>query len=151
MDRGAWWATVHGITKSRTCLSNFTFFLSLEARKTNPSTFHQISFEISVELSELLSSRVLSHSVMSNSLWPRGLQPARLLCPWGFLRQEYWSGLRCPPPEDLPNPGIKSRSPALQVDSLPYESPGKSTLFLRYPKYLRFLHLPGSDLPSSPS
>ena len=32
---------------------------------------------------------VLSHSVMSNSLWPHGLQPARLLCPWGFSRQEY--------------------------------------------------------------
>ena len=39
----------------------------------------------------------------------------------GFSRQEYWSGLPCPPPEDLPNPGIKpesSPSPALQVDSL---------------------------------
>ena len=36
-------------------------------------------------------------------------------------RQEYWSGLPCPPPEDLPNPGIKSRSSALQADSLPSE------------------------------
>ena len=32
----------------------------------------------------------------------------------GFSRQEYWSGLPCPPPGDLPNPGIESRSPALQ-------------------------------------
>ena len=31
----------------------------------------------------------------------------------------YWSGLPCPPPGDLPNPGIEPRSPALQVDSLP--------------------------------
>ena len=31
----------------------------------------------------------------------------------------------CPPPEDLPNPGIKPRSPALWVDSLPSEPPGK--------------------------
>ena len=41
--------------------------------------------------------------------------------PIGFSRQEYWSGLPYPPPEDLPNPGIKpesSPSPALQVDSL---------------------------------
>ena len=33
-----------------------------------------------------------------------------LLCPWGFSRQEYWSGLPCPPPKDLPtkgsNPGL---------------------------------------------
>ena len=35
---------------------------------------------------------VLSPSVISNSLQPRRLQPARLLCPWGFSRQEYWSG-----------------------------------------------------------
>ena len=43
----------------------------------------------------------------------------------GFSRQEYWSRLPCPPPEDLPNPGIESRSPALQADSLPSEPPGK--------------------------
>ena len=55
---------------------------------------------------------------MSDSLKPHGLQPTRLLCPWGFSRQEYWSGLPCPPPEDLPNPVIKPRSPTLQVDSL---------------------------------
>ena len=30
---------------------------------------------------------------------------SRLLCPWGFSRQEYWSGLLCPPPWDCPNPG----------------------------------------------
>ena len=36
----------------------------------------------------------------------------------GFPRQEYWSGLPCPPPGDLPNPGIEPRSPALQADSL---------------------------------
>ena len=36
----------------------------------------------------------------------------------GFSRQKYWSGLPCPPPGDLPNPGIKPRSPTLQVDSL---------------------------------
>ena len=40
----------------------------------------------------------------------------------GFSRQEYWSGLPCPPPGDLPDPGIEPKSPvvpALQVDSLP--------------------------------
>ena len=53
---------------------------------------------------------------MSDSLQPHGLLPTRLLCPWGFSRQEYWSGLPCPPPGDLPNPGIEPGSPALQVD-----------------------------------
>jgi len=41
-----------------------------------------------------------------------------------FSRQEYWYGLPCPPPGDLPNPGIKPKSPALQADSLPSEPPG---------------------------
>ena len=35
-----------------------------------------------------------------------------------FSRQEYWSGLPCPTPKYLPNPGIKPGSPALQADSL---------------------------------
>ena len=37
----------------------------------------------------------------------------------GFSRQEYWSGLPFPSPEDLPDRGIKPRSPGLQADSLP--------------------------------
>ena len=43
----------------------------------------------------------------------------------GFSRQEYWSGLPCPPPGDLPNPAIELRSSELQADSLPPEPPGK--------------------------
>ena len=38
-----------------------------------------------------------------------------------FSRQGYQSGLQCPPPGDLPDPGIKLGSPALQADSLPTE------------------------------
>jgi len=36
----------------------------------------------------------------------------------GFSRQEYWSGLPFPSPEDLPDPGIEPGSPELQADSL---------------------------------
>ena len=43
----------------------------------------------------------------------------------GFSGQEYWSGLPCPSPGDLPNPGIEPRSPALQADALSSEPPGK--------------------------
>ena len=55
------------------------------------------------------------------------VQSARLqlLCPWGLFRQEHWGKLPSPPPGDLPDPGIELRSPALQVDSLPSEAPGK--------------------------
>ena len=46
----------------------------------------------------------------------------------GFSRLEYWSGLPCPPPGDLPNPGIKPASPAssaLQADFFTAEPLGK--------------------------
>ena len=46
----------------------------------------------------------------------------------GFSRQEHWSGLPCPPPGDLSDPGIEHVSPeapALQADSLPLSHKGK--------------------------
>ena len=43
----------------------------------------------------------------------------------GFSRQEHWSGLPGPLAGDLPNPGIKRRSPTWQADSLLSEPPGK--------------------------
>ena len=46
----------------------------------------------------------------------------------GSSRQEYWSELPFPSPEDLPNPGLKSGSPTLQGDSLPSELLGKAQL-----------------------
>ena len=42
----------------------------------------------------------------------------------GFSRQEYWGGLPFPLPGDLPDPGTKPGSPALQADSLPSEPQG---------------------------
>ena len=42
-----------------------------------------------------------------------------------FSRQEYWSGLPFPSPEDLPDLGIQPRSPALQADSSPGAVNGK--------------------------
>ena len=42
-----------------------------------------------------------------------------------FSRQEYWTGLPFPCPEDLPDPGIEPGPPALQADSLPSEPTGK--------------------------
>ena len=45
--------------------------------------------------------------------------------PVKFFRQEYWRGLPLPSPRYLTDSGIEPRSPALQADSLPSESPGK--------------------------
>ena len=51
----------------------------------------------------------------------------------GFSSHEYWSGLPCPPPGDLPDPGIEPESPvspALQADALPLSHRGSCYLFL---------------------
>ena len=55
-----------------------------------------------------------------------------------FSRPEYWNGLPFPSPRDLPNPGMESRSPALQADILPAESQEKTVLIVGYKyAYLR--------------
>ena len=66
----------------------------------------------------------VSCSVVSDSATPWTVAHQAPLSK-GFSRQEYWNGLLCPPPGDLPNPGIKLRSPTLQADSLLSEPPRK--------------------------
>ena len=71
---------------------------------------------ISARLSLLLL--LLSHSSrvqLCVTVWTAACQAPLSM---GFSRQEHWSGLPCPPPGDLPDPGIKPRSSTLQADSL---------------------------------
>ena len=73
-------------------------------------------------------SRVLNHSVTSNSvvtLWTAACQAPLSV---GFSGQEYWSGLPFPPQRDLPDSGMEPSSPmspASQADSSPAEPSGK--------------------------
>ena len=54
----------------------------------------------------------------------------------GFSRQESWNGLPFPSPGDLPDPGIKPGSPALQADALPSEPPGT-----KIPTFVKIIYL----------
>ena len=74
-------------------------------------------------LSSSSSSIVLFAQTCLTS-WPHGPPGSSV---WGFSRKEHWSGLPCPPLGNLPDPGIKLGSPALQADSLPSEPPGKQS------------------------
>ena len=67
-------------------------------------------------------SRSLSRVRLFAILWTVAHQTPLSM---GFSRQKYWSGLPFPSPGDLPDPGIKPRSPALQADALTSEPPGK--------------------------
>ena len=64
----------------------------------------------------------LSHVRLFATSWTVACQTCHSM---GFSRQEYWSGLPFPSPGDLPDPGIKPRSPTLQADSLATEPPRK--------------------------
>ena len=66
----------------------------------------------------------VSVSVMSDSAIPWTVADLVSLS-MVFSRQEYWIVLPFPSPGNFPNPGIKPRSPTLQVDSLLSEPPRK--------------------------
>ena len=68
---------------------------------------------------------VFSRSVVPDSATPWTVARQAPLS-MGFSRQEYWSGLPCPPPGDLPHLGIEPRSPALQADCSLSGPPGNS-------------------------
>ena len=77
------------------------------------------------ECLNILESENVSCSVISDSSTTPWAVARRAPLFMGLPKQEYWSGLPFPSPGALPNPGIKSRSPALQADSLPSEPRGK--------------------------
>ena len=73
-------------------------------------------------------------SVMSDSATP-STEPDRLLCTWGFSRQEQWSVLPSPPAGARPNSGTEPMSPALQADAVPSELQGSPRIveWVAYP------------------
>ena len=77
--------------------------------------FHKEVRNIAEKFYIVLEVKSLSHVQLFATPWTVAYQ-----APWsmGFSRQEYWSGLPFPSPGDLPNPGIKPGSSALQTDAL---------------------------------
>ena len=114
------------------CQSQVFLIAPLLTVHTSPSSCSKLSppsiatFPLNLQHIEGPESESVSHIAVSSSYSPMDCSPPAPLS-LGFSRQEDWSGLPFPSPEDLPNPGIESRSPALQADSLPSEPPGKPT------------------------
>ena len=65
-----------------------------------------------------VGARSVSHVQLFVTPWTVARQAPPSM---GFSRQEYWSGLPFPSRGDLPDPGIKPRSPAFQADTLTSE------------------------------
>ena len=73
----------------------------------------------------------------------------------GFSREDgngKWSGLSFPSPEELPDPGIEPRSPALQAEALPSEPPGKHRIrIFRFKFLVVHLYTHAQSLQSCPT
>ena len=89
------------------------------------------------------AAKSLSHALLFKTLWAVvGQAPLSM----GFSRQEHWSGLPCPPPRDLPNPGIEPTSlmsPALEGGFFTTRTPGKSPPGKSPPFLLQFFMISG--------
>ena len=137
MDRGAWRATVHGVAKSQTQLRDWTeliaslvfisemvfwFYFAFLNSFVYLSSF---SFIKSPNLLHISNWALHSHAKSLQScltLWTVALQAPLSI---GFSRQEYWSGMPCPPPGDLIDQGIKPAFPTLAGRYFTTVPPGK--------------------------
>ena len=134
MDREAWRATVHEISKSDTN-ERLTLSLSSVIKATASATPGDKEDKLNLSMFRSLLFMTYNYNIVKVKLLSR----VRLFeTPWtvayqappsmGLSRQEYWSGLLFLSPGDLPDPGIKPRSPAFQADTLTSEPPGKLKL-----------------------
>ena len=96
----------------------------------------QPSLETSIKRAWKVKVKSLSHFQLFMTIWTVALQP---LPSTGLSRQEYWSELPFSSPGDLPDPGIKPRSPTLWADSILAELPGKPQFFNK--KNLSSIHV----------
>ena len=95
MDREAWRAEIHGVSKSRTWLGDWTDWLTecildcifkvilIQVLQTDYSSFFPPLLHRRFSLVIYFIPACEVASVVLNSLWPYGLCPSRLLCPWG--------------------------------------------------------------------
>ena len=116
-DREAWCAVVHGAAKNRTWLSDWTAtthriecykWLDYKSDYISKRKIEHIFFLTIWALCKIIESpTVLQAKSLQSTLWTAACQAPLSM---GFSRLEYWSGLLCPPPGDLPDPGIEPAS-----------------------------------------
>ena len=134
MDRGTWWALVHGVTKSWTRLSNFHFCIDTTSawilKHDTDELFYQTETDSQTWRTDLWlpsgrglgreglgdlklkseSERKVCCSVMLGFLRPHGTQPSKLLCPWDSPGKNPGVG-PFPSIQDLTNTGFKPGVP----------------------------------------
>ena len=125
MDEEAWHATVHGVAKSRIQLSDRTELNRKRITFWGWTIKHDMLQCVKVwnRFYSKFEHQGFIYFVTSRSVAHQA--PLSV----GLSRQEYWSGLSFPSPDDLPNSGIKPWSLTLQADSLLSKLQGKSFIY----------------------
>ena len=119
MDQRAWWAIVHGVAKSRTWLSNFTFtffncfileglYNAGDGRGLGVGTWYSQSKTII----QVVASVQFSHSVVSDSLWPHESQHSRPPCPSPTQTHVHLVGDAIQPSHPLSSPSPPAPNPS---------------------------------------
>ena len=142
----------HHLTQFR-CWLSVLFILPWESLLISQSLNHGVLLESSLAFFLILIYSTFPDGYIQNHTSKHNLTPCvcsvshvwLFASPWtianqaplsmGFSRQEYWSGLPFPSPEDLPGPGIEPRSPALQANLFMVWATEKN-LTLIPPKYV---------------
>ena len=142
MDRGAWWATVHRVVKSRIRLKHLNththtyiyFFFKLFSHLGYYSILSRVPCVIQQVLLACCCYCLVIKSCLI-LLQPHGLQLERLLCPWDLPGKR--TGMCCHflLQGELSDSGIEAMSPALAGGFFTTEPPGKPSLWLIYFKY----------------
>ena len=95
------------IMLSATILMDLEIDIQSEVTRTQKNKYHMILLLCRIKKKSVRAKLLQSCPSLCN---PMDRKPARLLCPWGFSTQKYWTGLPFPFPGDLPHPGIKPMS-----------------------------------------
>ena len=141
-DGGAWWAAVYGVAQSWTRLKWLSSSSSINILITLLLCimYNDLKSAFPVQVISIMSRFVFQFVVVSplslvwrfDILWTVAHQAPLSM---GFPRQEYWSGLSCPSPGDLPSPRMELMSPVLAGRFFTAEPPGKPLYPTVYSKF----------------
>ena len=98
----------------------------MQSNSLSPAHIHSL---LHPSIQSLMHQIFIDYLLYARYAWKSLSRVQLFATAWNSPGQNTGVGLPCPPPGNLPNPGIEPRSPTLQADSLPSEPPGRPNGF----------------------